>query len=669
MKTIPLYKNNLARVENPIESIVESASTSHVSASSKRALFFLMFIIVIFGASMGGALMYAESYRDRVLPNIHAEDIPLGGMTKGELVDFFTAMDTKLSGEPVRITVNTKGTAQEVLMRADTGAETKTDFVSIDANLVSEYFLQYGKEGNIFSRTWRVLGSFKNTHLPFTHVQIDTQALVISLKKVLSPFETQAKDADLVVTSIEPYTYEVTPSVAGVEFSYDTITNDIVSSWSRLEVPTLTVAPETAAPIVTEAAIAEVGSKGSLVLTGGTVVLTYTDERTKQQTTWKVPATEFSSWLEPQEKDDHSIVLGFGQTEVEAYLKATAEPKIHREPKNAKFSMVGDRVTEFQGSQPGVTIKYEETYQAINTLAVERFLGNTATSSIPIQITTVEPEISTASVNTLGVEEVLGVGYSSYKGSPANRIKNIRFAVVNKLNGLLIKPGETFSMVESLKPFTIEAGYLPELVIKGDRIIPEIGGGLCQVGSTMFRAAMNSGLPIVERSNHSLAISYYNDPRNNLPGVDATIYDPAPDFKFKNDTGSNILIMTEMNEKTSELFFTLWGKNDGRKGYYGLPAVSQWIPMGPVKEVITTELAPGQRKCQEGHGGAVASFTYFREMPNGEKIARIFESHYRSLPKICLVGGTPEVPAEPTGEVPPDGAPVIVPEEAPVPVE
>lgn len=651
-------------MENPIESVVDNTSTARLSAPSKRAVIFLIILLAVLGATVGGALVYAKSYEDRVLPGIHAAGIPVGGMNKAELVAFFAAMDAKLSGEPVRLTVHMNGKEEKMLIHV-----ANTDVVRIDTEHLSDYFLAYGKEGNIFARAWRVLSSFEKTSLSIDHMQIDTQSLVVALKNTLSPFETKAKNADLVVTTLVPYAYEVTPSVTGVEFSYDTITNDIVSSWSHLEVPTLTVSPHTTAPSVTEASITEVGDKGSLVLIGDMITLTYTDEHAKRDFTWKISAPEFSKWLEPQDKGDMGVVIGFEQQQVEAYLKQTVEPTVHREPKNAKFSMENGKVTEFQGSQPGTTLKYEDAYRAINTVATDRFLGQPTTSSIALQVTSIEPDITTASVNDFGIEEVLGVGYSSYKGSPANRIKNIRFAVNKKLNGLLVKPGETFSMIDALKPFTIEGGYLAELVIKGDRIIPEVGGGLCQVGSTMFRAAMNSGMDIVERRNHSLAISYYNDHRNNLPGVDATIYDPAPDFKFKNDTDSHILIMTEMNEKTSELFFTIWGKSDGRKGYYGVPSVKQWIPMGPTKEVVTADMAPGQRKCQEGHVGAVASFTYYREMPNGEKIPRVFESHYRALPRICLVGGVPTTPADGVVPTAPGGEIPVAPGDAPIPVE
>ena len=134
------------------------------------------------------------------------------------------------------------------------------------------------------------------------------------------------------------------------------------------------------------------------------------------------------------------------------------------------------------------------------------------------------------------------------------------------------------SLIAALRPFTLEDGYFPEMVIKGDEIKPEVAGGLCQIGTTTFRAAMNSGLPIVERQNHSLVVNYYNDPSNGKPGTDATIYEPAPDLKFLNDTGHYILFEAKMNEDDKSLKYTFWGTADGRRGSYSPPIVRSWTP-------------------------------------------------------------------------------------------
>jgi len=280
-----------------------------------------------------------------------------------------------------------------------------------------------------------------------------------------------------------------------------------------------------------------------------------------------------------------------------------------------------------------------------------------------LAVTSVDPAITTENVNDLGITEVLGVGYSNYSGSPKNRVHNISIGV-KKLNGTLIPPGQEVSLLSILRPFTETAGYLPELVIKGDKIEPEVGGGLCQIGSTMFRAAMGAGLPITERRNHSLVVSYYNDPRNHNPGTDATIYDPAPDLKFVNDTGHFILITTAMNSENGDLTFTLWGTSDGRKGEYTEPVVERWIAAGEDKLIESPDLAPGQKKCQAAHVGAVTSFTYTVTKADGTKIETPFPSTYRPLPKICLVGVDANAPTTelPVADVPdgqaPNGTPI-----------
>jgi len=134
-----------------------------------------------------------------------------------------------------------------------------------------------------------------------------------------------------------------------------------------------------------------------------------------------------------------------------------------------------------------------------------------------------------------------------------------------------------------------EEGFLPELVIKGNRTIPEYGGGLCQIGTTMFRLALNTGLPITERRPHSYRVSYYEP-----AGTDATIYNPWPDLKIINDTNHHLLLQTEI--KGNELIFKIYGTLDGRIVETTKPELSNITPPGPIQYVETTELLPGEKK-------------------------------------------------------------------------
>jgi len=183
-------------------------------------------------------------------------------------------------------------------------------------------------------------------------------------------------------------------------------------------------------------------------------------------------------------------------------------------------------------------------------------------------------------------------------------------------------------------------GYLQELVIKGNQTIPEYGGGLCQIGTTSFRAALASGMPVTARQNHSYVVSYYND-ENGLPGTDATIYDPAPDFRFLNDTGNYVLFQTRI--EGNDLYFELWGTDDGRVAAQTKPVVWNRVAPPPTKYVDTTDIPPGTEKCTESaHAGIDAAFTYTVTYPDGEKKEETFQSHYRPWQAVCLRGVTPE---------------------------
>jgi vancomycin resistance protein YoaR len=151
---------------------------------------------------------------------------------------------------------------------------------------------------------------------------------------------------------------------------------------------------------------------------------------------------------------------------------------------------------------------------------------------------------------------------------------------------------------------------LPEAVIKGNEIKNEIGGGMCQIGTTLFRMAMNSGMQITQRRNHSLVVGYYADPVNGNPGTDATLYEPILDLKFLNDTGNYLLLETNIDYAKQQLTFTLWGKPDGRSGSYTHPLVSKWIPAGAPQMIPVTTLKPGEQKCQNAFRGAVASLLF-----------------------------------------------------------
>lgn len=604
----------------------------------------------------GALLAYARAYEGRVIPGVSIGETPIGGMDAPELKQFLQQMNDKLFNEGLHISIDTEKGKQEFILYPGIVSDTDpVELLHIDIDQEVTRLLAYGKQGNIFTRALVIARSrIGGTDVRLVSITADSPGINERVAEYLEPFENPARNAGIVISSVDPLVYEVVTSSIGSTYDYTTVVDQFIDAWARLRAPFVQLSREQAIPEVSDAALRAIEDRLPRVVSEGDVTLRYENPNTSRPNTWTITQNDIAHLLNVQQQND-AFVFGLSYPSTTVFLQNVVGDDIYVEPQDAKFSISDGRVVEFQGSQTGLALDVDATYTALNDRIIER--NNTPvtegnTSSIDVVVAQTEAAVRTGEVNDLGISQLLGEGVSSYAGSPANRMKNIKNAL-KKLNGVLIKPGEEFSTIEHTKPYTLEGGYLPELVIKGNEIKPEIGGGLCQIGSTLFRMAMNSGMPITERRNHSLVVNYYNDLSNGLPGTDATIYDPAPDFRFKNDTGSYILLQTAIDEEKQLLVFSLWGTPDGRSGSYSAPVVHRWIPHGPTQIINTTKLAPGVRECQHAYRGADASFVYTRRLPDGTSEETVFESHYRPLQQICLVGVDPSaMPCEDSAQCP-----------------
>jgi vancomycin resistance protein YoaR len=609
---------------------------------SKRLLVIVLSVSFFLAVVVGVGVAYGQSFRDRVLPGTMLGTFAIGGMGQEELALFIEDMHGKLLEKGVPVTFRATTTTGDFVLYLQTiGDDAVHEFVVLDPATIATRLVLDRKTGNPVRDTFITLHSLvTRPNVSIDEITYQRESILTELNRSIAPYITPVVNAGISISDLSPFTATITTSSPGTFFDYDSIFDEITRAWAVLEQPQIHIETRETNPTIVESDIERMIPLLPPVFDAGGIDITYTNSSTKRTYNWAITPLLISRWIEVTKDDEGVLGFGLSASSTAAYLRTTVAPTIDIEPQDALFNISDDGwVTEFKGSHPGVTVDIEQTYQEIVRVFADRIASTTAPeSTVTVFTKEVLPKIQTGEVNDLGITEVLGVGHSVFKGSPGNRYKNIRLAAFQKLHGLLIEPGENFSLLEALKPFTLEGGYLPELAIKGDKLEPEIGGGLCQIGTTMFRAAMNAGLEITERRNHSLMVSYYNDLSNGNPGTDATIYDPGTDFRFRNDTGHHILITSELNDKTGDLFFTLWGTSDGRKGYYIPPKVSKWIPTGPTRVIETTNLPPGKRECQHAFTGAVASFTYIREMPNGEKKEVVYDSYYRPLPEICLVG-------------------------------
>jgi vancomycin resistance protein YoaR len=329
---------------------------------------------------------------------------------------------------------------------------------------------------------------------------------------------------------------------------------------------------------------------------------------------------------------------GFNREKINEAVEKIAS-QIDREAQNPKFNFEGGRVTEFQPALDGIETEEEKfrekLMESINTIES----GEDKLISFEIPITKTAAQVETGSVNNIGIKELIGRGSSRFRGSISSRIHNIKLAS-SHLNGILIKPGDTFSFNDALGDVSKFTGYREAYIISEGKTILGDGGGVCQVSTTLFRAALNAGLPILERQAHAYRVGYYE--QDSLPGLDATVYGPSPDLKIKNDTPAHILIQARADSKNYSLVFELYGTGDGRTAMVSKPITTNVVPAGDDLYIDDPTLPAGTVKQTEHKAnGAKVTFNYSVQR-NGETIyKKTFISNYRPWQAVYLRGTGP----------------------------
>jgi vancomycin resistance protein YoaR len=279
---------------------------------------------------------------------------------------------------------------------------------------------------------------------------------------------------------------------------------------------------------------------------------------------------------------------------------------LNQGPVEARLVMTDGKLSINGSGSDGKALDGSVTASKIKD-AVQSFVvnqSNDKTISVIAIIKVTKPDVTEANLSSFGIIEQVGIANTTFVGSPDNRKHNITVGA-NALSGIIIKPGEEFSTLKNLGKIDQSTGYLPELVIKVNKTVPEYGGGLCQVSTTLFRAAMNSGLKITERQNHRYRVSYYEPP----VGMDATIYEGSPDFKFVNTYTNSILVQSSV--VGTKITFEIFGKKDGRTVNIPSPSVYDVVNPPDAEYTDTDTLPEGTtKKIESAHPGASASFIY-----------------------------------------------------------
>lgn len=568
-------------------------------------------------------LAFENKFENKIYPGIFVGDINIGNLEFEEAKKILNKKVDEINQNGIIFTYQNQQTALLPVI-SSLEADLAYPIITFEVEKTITRALNFGRSKNLFSN------SIDKTKL-LTKKVVIPMAFSLNegvIKQVLaenfSGLETPAEDAKLIYKkNYNGIEFDVSEEKLGQKINYESGIKTLGKKLITLNNSPIDLSAKTDYPNVYKKDCLNIDAKAQNIIDLSPVSLRYGKKEIY------IKRDRLADWLTLEintEEDRDKINVGLDYKKIEEFLNEFIVPDFNEAPKDAKLEIKDGRVVEFQISKDGVEINIDASFEKIKY----EILKN-KNSEIELVSRELKSSLQNEDINDLGIKEIIGTGESNFAGSPQNRRHNIKTGA-ESLNGLLIKPDEEFSINNALGEINAETGYLPELVIKDNKTIPEYGGGLCQIGTTMFRTALGTGLPITMRRNHSYRVSYYEP-----AGTDATIYDPWPDLKFINDTGNYILIQSRI--EGDNLFFDFWGTSDGRKATTTYPTIYNIVKPGPTRLIETLDLAPGEKKCTErAHNGADAYFDYTVTYPNDEIKEERFSSHYVPWREVCLMG-------------------------------
>jgi vancomycin resistance protein YoaR len=337
----------------------------------------------------------------------------------------------------------------------------------------------------------------------------------------------------------------------------------------------------------------------------------------------------------PESGGDGSPAVVLDPAELGKMLKAL-EPEVNREPRNARFHFFNGELIPLEPSVSGRRLDVEASVRGINEALA------TGQHNVALVVEEQTPDVpDTATAAELGITQLLpgGAQTSYFRGSSPERIQNIKAASA-QFDGVLVAPGETFSMGEALGDVSLDNGFTEALIIYGGRTIKGVGGGVCQVSTTLFRTAFMAGFPIVERVPHAYRVSYYEqtsggiDP--NLAGMDATVYFPLVDFKFKNDSDHWILMETSVDESSRSLTWRFYSTWDGRTAEWHNSGLQNVVPAPKPLFRLNADLKPGQiTQVDYAANGADLSVERTVVKDGAVYFQDTVQTHYEAWQAVC----------------------------------
>ncbi|MBN1660486.1 MAG: VanW family protein [Anaerolineae bacterium] len=550
---------------------------------------------------------------DRILPGVYVWDVDVGGLTRDEAAaQLIEAFHYPSDRHPT-------------LIYADRSWPVPPEALGtqLDVPATIDAAFAVGHSGPMLTRLEEQLSVLISSRLIMPSFAYNSGTGAMFVSQIARQVNQSLRNATLSLG--EDLSVVVSPGQAGIEVDQDATRQALERRMGQLGGGEVTLIVRESEPLLTDLSAAQAEVEHFL---SGPVVLTASDAGT-----WTIERETLAEWLilRPTTGDDGRATLSVALDPARVAQQAAAiAAEVNYSPTDAQFRWDdgAGRLVAVVDSVPGQTLDVTMTVALIQQAAV----GDQR--AVPLPLIEVRPALATEDAPALGIVELIGEGRTSFAGSSDSRVQNI-IVGASQFDGVLIAPGDEFSFNHYLGEVTAEKGYAESIIIWGNTTRADVGGGLCQVSSTAFRAAFWAGLPVTERWPHAFRVSYYEPPL----GMDATIYSPQVDLKWVNDAGHYLLIHTYVDTANQTLTFRYYGTNPGYTVEIDGPYESNPVPHGPAVYREDPTLPKGQTKQIEWAKDGLDVTVYRVIKQNGVEVQRdTFFSRYRPWQAVYLVG-------------------------------
>ncbi len=593
-------------------------------AKSKKIYFIVICsaAAAVLAGLFGTVIHFEITYKDRFFPGVFVGGQAVGGKTEVQVMTNFQEKKNAIAKNGLNIIFNGKNGVRHVNIPMSSEGLTPDVYVNYvtlgDVKPVVADAYNLGRSGNIVKRLASQLSLLfikKNFSLSAT---LNESALKSLITGELETFLVKPESARFYT---ENGLVAILPEVKGESVNMVDVMAQIRENLASLDATPLHFEAQPNMPLTTAQKLQPYVNLAGEMSKKTSLVFTY------KNYTWKVTGHTFITWLKIKENNN----IGINSDKLDAFLSKTVALIISGPPQNPRFAIKNGRLVQTAPGRPGNVVDLQKTLQKVeDIIPADPATVVLNTFSIPIKTIESDPKITQETINQYRITDLLGTARTNFTGGSKDRQHNIEIGVL-KMDGLLLAPGEEFSTLRVLGGITEEAGFVKEYVIKENKTVKELGGGLCQVSTTLFRLALDAGLKITARTNHRYVIPYYG------PGLDATIYDPVLDLRFVNNTANYMLLQGTV--KNNEVIFEFYGTDDGRKVEISKPELSNEKPAPETKNVLTPDLPVGQTKCSElPHKGVTADVVYTVTRQDGLVATQNFHSVYQPWQRVCLIG-------------------------------